>query len=142
MWLYVFLLSFTVLFKDRLFIYLFNHSTWDKKKKNKHRSFIELHILTFTSNLKTIIVPCLCNKKTPTVDIIHFPHFEGICNRPTGAAYGAYISQLCRYARGFSLYSDFLQVTVFWGQNCWVKGFLKSCLILYLKKRGIYWCAI
>ena len=57
-------------------------------KNNKHRSFIELHILTFISNLKTIILPRLCNKKTPTVDIIHFPHLEGICNTQTVAAYG------------------------------------------------------
>ena len=55
-------------------------------------------------------------------------------NIPASPAYGAYISQLIRYARASSNYSDFLKRHLYLRNRLLDQGYKKICLIRSLKK--------
>jgi hypothetical protein len=64
--------------------------------------------------------------------IINFPN---VCrNLPASPAYGVYISQLIRYARGSRNYSDFLKRHLYLKNRLLDQGYKKIRLIRYLKK--------
>ena len=65
-------------------------------------------------------------------DIINFPHLSS--NIPTSPAYGVYISQLIRYARACSSYSEFVKRHRCLSKKLMSQGFHKERLILSLKK--------
>jgi hypothetical protein len=64
--------------------------------------------------------------------IINFPNM--CSNIPAPPAYGVYISQLIRYARASSNYSDFLKRHLYLRNRLLDKGYKKICLIRSLKK--------
>ena len=64
--------------------------------------------------------------------IINFPHLSS--NIPTSPAYGVYISQLIRYARACSSYSEFVKRHRCLTRKLMSQGFHKERLILSLKK--------
>ena len=55
-------------------------------------------------------------------------------NIPASSAYGGYISQLIRYARASSNYSDFLKRHLYLRNRLLDQGYEKICLIRSLKK--------
>ena len=65
-------------------------------------------------------------------DIINFPHLDS--NIPSSPAYGVYISQLIRYARACSNYSDFLLRHKVLSNRLLKQGFLRSRLVNSFKK--------
>ena len=65
-------------------------------------------------------------------EIINFPNLSS--NIPTSPAYGVYISQLIRYSRACSCYSDFLQRHRCLSSKLISQGYKKERLVLYLKK--------
>ena len=64
--------------------------------------------------------------------IINFPNM--CSNIPASPAYGVYISQLIRYARASSNYSDFLKCHLHLRNRLLDQGYEKICLIRSLKK--------
>ena len=64
--------------------------------------------------------------------IINFPNM--CSNIPASPAYGVYISQLIRYARASSNYSDFHKRHLYLRNKLLDKGYKKICLIRSLKK--------
>ena len=64
--------------------------------------------------------------------IINFPNLES--NIPTSPAYGVYVSQLIRYARASTNYSDFLIRHSYLRSRLLDQGFKKFRLIQSLKK--------
>ena len=64
--------------------------------------------------------------------IINFPNM--CSNIPASPAYGVYISQLIRYARASSNYSDFLKRHLHLRNRLLDQGYEKICLIRSLKK--------
>ena len=64
--------------------------------------------------------------------IINFPNM--CSNIPASPAYGVYISQLIRYARASSNYSDFLKHHLHLRNRLWDQGYKKIRLIRSLKK--------
>ena len=68
------------------------------------------HFWTYTSNLTTVVNSVLnfvYKRDDFNFKIINFPNM--CSNIPASPAYGVYISQLIRYARASSNYSDFLK---------------------------------
>ena len=65
-------------------------------------------------------------------EIINFPHLSS--NIPTSPAYGVYISQLIRYARACSSYSEFVKRHRCLSKKLMNQGFQKERLVLFLKK--------
>jgi hypothetical protein len=65
-------------------------------------------------------------------EIINFPNM--CSNIPASPAYGVYISQLIRYARASSNYSDFLKRQFHLRNRLLDQGYEKIRLIRYLKK--------
>ena len=63
--------------------------------------------------------------------IINFPNM--CSNIPASPAYGVYISQLIRYARGSSNYSDFLKRHLYLKNRLLDQGYKKIRLIISLK---------
>ena len=62
-------------------------------------------------------------------------NFPNMCsNIPASPAYGVYISQLIRYARASSNYSDFLKRHLYLRNRPLDQGYKKICLIRSLKK--------
>ena len=93
-------------------------------------SFLDLHLEFDTSSrLHTIIYDKLHDFN---FNIINFPHLSS--NIPTSPAYGIYISQLIRYARACSSYSDFVQRHRCLSIKLMNQGFVRERLILFLKK--------
>jgi hypothetical protein len=64
--------------------------------------------------------------------IINFPNM--CSNIPVSSAYGVYISQLIRYARGSSNYSDFLKRHLYLRNSLLDQGYKDIRLIRSLKK--------
>ena len=93
-------------------------------------SFLDLH-LEFDDNgsLDTRIYD---KRDDFNFDIVNFPHLNS--NIPSSPAYGVYISQLIRYARACSHYQDFLQRHKSLLHKLLNQGFVKSRLIVFLKK--------
>ena len=65
-------------------------------------------------------------------DIINFPHLSS--NIPISPAYGVYISQLIRYSRACSCYSDFVYRHQCLSKKLIHQGFVRERLVLSLKK--------
>ena len=84
------------------------------------------HFWTYTSNLTTVVKSVLKFK------IINFPNMSS--NIPASPAYGVYISQLIRYARASSNYSDFLKRHLHLRNRLLDQGYKKIRLIRSLKK--------
>jgi hypothetical protein len=84
------------------------------------------HLWTYTSNLTTVVNSVLKFK------IINFPNMYS--NIPTSPANGVYISQLIRYARASSNYSDFLKRHLHLRNRLLDQGYVKIRLIRSLKK--------
>ena len=65
-------------------------------------------------------------------EIINFANLSS--NKPTSPAYGVYISQLIRYARTCSNYSEFVKRHRCLSKNLLNQGYQKERLVLFLKK--------
>ena len=65
-------------------------------------------------------------------EILNFPHLSS--NIPTSPAYGLYISQLIRYSRACSSYSDFVKCHQCLSRKLMNQGYAKERLVLFLKK--------
>ena len=63
--------------------------------------------------------------------IINFPNM--CSNIPVSPAYGVYISQLIRYARASSNYSDFLKRHFIWETGYWTRAIKRFALFDLLK---------
>ena len=64
----------------------------------------------------------------------HNPLVPNMCsNIPASPAYGVYISQLIRYARASSNYTDFLKRHLYLRNRLLDQGYKKICLIRSLK---------
>ena len=72
------------------------------------------------------------DKRDFNFKIINFPNM--CSNIPVSPAYGVYISQLIRYARASSNYSDFLKRHLHLRNSLLDQGYKKICLIQSLKK--------
>jgi hypothetical protein len=84
------------------------------------------HFWTYTSNLTTVVNSVL------NFMIINFPNMcSNISDSP---AYGVYISQLIRYARASSNYSDFLKRRLYLRNRLLDQGYKTIRLIRSLKK--------
>lgn len=93
-------------------------------------SFLDLHLeFDDSGKLSTKIYD---KRDDFNFDIINFPHLSS--NIPSSPAYGVYISQLIRYARACSHYQDFLQRHRNLLRKLLSQGFVKSRLIVFLKK--------
>ncbi|GAW87878.1 hypothetical protein bplSymb_SCF24501P001 [Bathymodiolus platifrons methanotrophic gill symbiont] len=87
--------------------------------------------LTYTSNLTTVVK--IYDKRDDfNFKIINFPNM--CSNIPASPAYGVYISQLIRYARASSNYSDFLKRHLCLKNRLLDQGYKKIRLIRSLKK--------
>ena len=86
-----------------------------------------------TNALFWATIQLILSKVNPTINnSINFPHLSS--NIPSSPAYGVYISQLIRYARACSHYQDFLQRHRNLLRKLLSQGFVKSRLIVFLKK--------
>ena len=74
----------------------------------------------------------ICVTKIKYIKIINFPNM--CSNIPASPAYGVYISQLIRYARASSNYSDFLKRHLHLRNRLLDQGYKKIRLIRSLKK--------
>ena len=93
-------------------------------------SFLDLHLeFDDSGHLSTKIYD---KRDDFNFDIVNFPNLDS--NIPTSPAYGVYISQLIRYARACSNYEDFLQRHKNLLNKLLNQGFIKSRLIVFLKK--------
>ena len=92
------------------------------------------HFWTYTSNLTTgQLGTNIYDKRDDfSFKIIIFPNM--CSNIPASHAYGAYISQLIRYARASSNYSDFLKRHLYPRNRLLDQGYKKIRLIRSLKK--------
>jgi hypothetical protein len=93
------------------------------------------HFWTYTSNLKIVVnsvLKFMINEDDFNFKIINFPNMCSII--PASPAYGVYISQLIRYARASSNYSDFLKRHLYLRNRLLDQGYKKICLIRSLKK--------
>ena len=93
------------------------------------------HFWTYTSNLKDS--GQLSTKSYDKRDDFNFKiiNFPNMCsNIPASPAYGVYISQLIRYARASSNYSDFLKRHLHLRNRLLDQGYKKIRLIRSLKK--------
>ena len=101
-----------------------------------NKSFVLLtckhHFWTYTSNLTTVIKSVLKFMINFNFKIINFPNM--CSNIPASPAYGVYISQLIRYARASSNYSDFLKRHLHLRNRLLDQGYKKIRLIRSLKK--------
>ena len=88
------------------------------------------HFWTYTANLTTVV-------NSDRRDDFNFKiiNFSNMCsNIPASPAYGVYISQLIRYARASSKYSDFLKRHLHLRNRLLDQGYKKIRLIRSLKK--------
>jgi hypothetical protein len=90
------------------------------------------HFWTYTSNLTTVVNSVLKFMINGTTSIINFPNM--CSNIPASPAYGVYISQLIRYARASSNYSDFLKRQLHLRNRLLDQGYTNIRLIRSLKK--------
>ena len=90
------------------------------------------HFWTYTSNLTTVVKSVLKYMINFNFKIINFPNM--CSNIPASPAYGVYISQLIRYARASSNYSDFLKRHLHLRNSLLDQGYKKIRLIRSLKK--------
>ena len=90
------------------------------------------HFWTYTSNLTTVVKSVLKYMINFNFKIINFPNM--CSNIPASPAYGVYISQLIRYARASSNYSDFLKRHLHLRNRLLDQGYKKIRLIRSLKK--------
>ena len=92
------------------------------------------HFWTYTSNLTTdqISIKIYDKRDDFNFKIINFPNM--CSNIPASPAYGVYISQLIRYARASSNYSDFLKRHLHLRNRLLDQGYKKIHLIRSLKK--------
>ena len=92
------------------------------------------HFWTYTSNLTTVVNSVLKFMISGTTSILK-SNFPNMCsNIPASPAYGVYISQLIRYARASSNYSDFLKRHLHLRNMLLDQGYKKIRLIRSLKK--------
>ena len=88
---------------------------------------------TYTSNLTTVVKSVLKFMINDfNFKIINFPNM--CSNIPASPAYGVYISQLIRYARASSNYSDFMKRHLHLRNRLLDQGYEKIRLIRSLKK--------
>ena len=90
------------------------------------------HFWTYSSNLTTVVNSVLTFMTSVNFKIINFPNM--CSNIPASPAYGVYISQLIRYARASSNYSDFLKRHLHLRNRLLDQGYKKIRLIRSLKK--------
>ena len=108
------------------------------KLKRPHIQLRPHHLWTYTSNLTTVVNSVLIYDKWDDFNfkIINVPNM--CSNIPASPAYGVYISQLIRYARARSNYSDFLKRHLYLKNWLLGQGYEKIRLIRSLKK-FIFW---
>jgi hypothetical protein len=87
------------------------------------------HFWTDSSNLTTVVNPVL---KLFNIKIINFPNM--FSNIPASPTYGVYISQLIRYPRASSNYSEFLKPYLHLRNRLLDQGYNKIRLIRTLKR--------
>lgn len=93
-------------------------------------SFLDLYLeFDLHSHLSTRIYD---KRDDFNFEIINFPHLSS--NIPTSPAYGIYISQLIRYSRACSSYSDFVKRHQCLSRKLMNQGYVKERLVLFLKK--------
>ena len=93
-------------------------------------SFLDLYLeFDIHSHLSTRIYD---KRDDFNFEIINFPHLSS--NIPTSPAYGIYISQLIRYSRACSSYSDFVKRHQCLSRKLMNQGYVKERLVLFLKK--------
>ena len=93
-------------------------------------SFLDLYLeFDLHSHLSTRIYD---KRDDFNFEIINFPHLSS--NIPTSPAYGIYISQLIRYSRACSSYSDFVKRHQCLSRKLMKQGYVKERLVLFLKK--------
>jgi hypothetical protein len=93
------------------------------------------HFWTYTSNSMTVVnsvLKFMINRTTSILKIINFPNM--CSNIPASPANGVYISQLIRYTRASSNYSDFLKRHLHLRNRLLDQGYKKIRLIRSLKK--------
>ena len=91
----------------------------------------KLFIFYSSLSIETLVLK-LIQLEGSLIEVINFPNM--CSNIPASPAYGIYISQLIRYARASSNYSDFLKRHLYLRNRLLDQGYKKTRLIRSLKK--------
>jgi hypothetical protein len=112
------------------FFYWYILQSW--KLKRPQIQLRPHYFWTYTSNLTTVVNSVLKFMINFNFKIINFPNM--CSNIPASPAYGVFISQLIRYARASSNYSDFLKRQLHLRNRLLDQGYKKILLIRSLKQ--------